>query len=362
MKQSDQVGPYRLEEELGQGGMGTVWRAVPVAGGDAVALKLLAGDPGPDALARFRAEIRTLGRFDHPGVVRLLEHGQTASGSPWYAMDLLKGQPLSQWLRGGDPAGKSTHWTHALPTTHTARSMTGVVASATTLGLSKPGLWPPEGPVGPQEELKVIAWPPVGVEGRLALVAKVCHTLAMIHGLGVVHCDIKPENVVITDEGVPVLVDFGIAEVIGRRVLGEALEIAGIQAGTPHYISPEQILGEPVDARADLYALGCILYECVCGTPPFAHGSAIGIMLRHLSEQPVPLHRRVEGGARGALGCGGGAALKVALGQARVCDRRGAARRPGGTVCGGAVGGAGAKALLVPHGGDRPESGGAARV
>ena len=122
----------------------------------------------------------------------------------------------------------------------------------------------------------------------LASIAPLCRALAYVHGEGVVHCDLKPENVVLDRRGLPVLVDFGIADQVGARIEHDALEVAGVQAGTPHYISPEQIRGDQVDARADLYALGCILYEMITGRPPFLGSSPMSVIIQHMSQPHRP--------------------------------------------------------------------------
>jgi hypothetical protein len=126
----------------------------------------------------------------------------------------------------------------------------------------------------------------------LRVVLRLCETLAVLHGAGVVHRDLKPDNVFVRGTGEPVLVDFGLAAhgAIGREIL----DAGGAVVGTLHYMAPEQLQGEYVDARADLYSLGCILYECLTGEPPFV-GTPMQVIHQHLNEEPEPLTRRVEG-------------------------------------------------------------------
>jgi predicted ATPase len=129
--------------------------------------------------------------------------------------------------------------------------------------------------------------------GFLTLVAQLCRTLAYLHGEGIVHRDIKPQNVIIRPDGTPVLLDFGLASYFGAGGR-ESLEIGGKVEGTPEYMSPEQIRGELVDARSDLYAVGCILYEGMTGRVPFRSGTAVGTLRAHIKVPPVPPRSLVE--------------------------------------------------------------------
>jgi hypothetical protein len=231
---------YRLLDELGRGGMGIVYLAEDPASGARVALKTVR-PRAPGALGAIHREIHTLNRLSHPGVVRILAHG-IEDGRPWYAMDLIEGSTLEARL-------------HAL---HDG----GPAAAAAVAAV-------------------------LGVLGRLA------GTLAFLHGEGVVHRDVSPRNVVIRSDGTPLLVDFGLAlrdEHRGRAVL--ALSSVG---GTIAYIAPEQIRGALVDARADLYALGCILYQTVTGRPPFLAEGVSDLAFKHLVEEPVPPSRLAPG-------------------------------------------------------------------
>src|SRR5919198_355972 len=230
------VGPYRVERVIAQGGMGVVCEARDHRSGDRAAVKCLRTLDSAD-LASFRREVHTLRTLRHPGVVRVLDHG-VADGAPWYAMDLIEGPTLRQVL--GAPGGH---------------------------GLQAPAI---------------------------GLVGQLCETLAFLHGEGIVHRDLKPENVVVAPSGTPVIVDFGLvarfAAVVGR----EALEVGGEFVGSVAYMAPEQITGDFVDARADLYAVGCLLYEVIAGAPPF-EGDPRTVVQRHLNEAPTPLSARVAG-------------------------------------------------------------------
>src|SRR5262249_59494023 len=123
--------------------------------------------------------------------------------------------------------------------------------------------------------------------GWLRLCGRICGSLAFIHGEGIVHRDLKPGNVFVRDDGSPVLVDFGLAS-SSRDAIGRArLEIAGELMGTAPYMAPEQVRAEPVDARADLYALGCMLYEALTGQLPFSSSTADETAEQHLYRWPL---------------------------------------------------------------------------
>jgi tetratricopeptide (TPR) repeat protein len=195
-----------------------------------VALKVLE-TLAPRDLEGFRREIYTLSRLRHPGLVRIVDHGIEA-GIPWYAMELVAGMTLEERWHGRTPGEDASERRAAL-----------------------------------------------------RILCRLCLTLAFLHGEGVVHRDLKPGNVLIRADGEPVLIDFGLAAPFGTG--REVLEIGGELAGTLAYMAPEQIRGEFVDARADLYSLGCLLYEALTGAPPF-EGSAAEVMHGHLADPPVP--------------------------------------------------------------------------
>ena len=326
-----QQGPYELLHQLGEGGMGTVWLARHHRSNQLVALKILT-DNDARIKSRFRNEIKTLQNIPHPGVVRFIEAG-TSQNTLWYAMELIEGKPLSwhlkklakRWPTPHLQAHMSTldkrsssHWTSHLsqldklisqphntpptipvqrPSTLTprlknARSVQALREALATTLTSSPDAHDPSpnhNLLDEEHNLPPRTWPDDDLITLLGNIAQLCTTLAHIHGEGIVHCDLKPENIVINKDGDAILVDFGIADKFGARVEHEVLEGAGIQAGTAYYISPEQIRGEPVDARTDLYAIGCILHEILTGAPPFSQGTPMAILLKHLSTPPTPL-------------------------------------------------------------------------
>ena len=324
-----QFGPYEGIERLGQGGMGTVWLARGPDQQELVALKTV-NRVEPKLLSRFRREIRTLKRLSHPGVIACLDEGVTPTGQPWYTMPLLRGACLMTHLRRAEwslradasqvsleattqPAPTAQdHWisrleqlwmtgtlaasasaqAQALALTASATALAAkpwpepdLHASATPTQDKPPGLGDLPGarrwPLGPAHQ-QILSW-----LGQLAM------TLAYLHGEGVVHCDLKPENIFITQQGQVILLDFGIAEHFGARVEPDVLEAAGLQAGTAHYIAPEQLRGGAVDARTDLYSLGCILYQVLAGRVPFDDAQLSAILHHQLHTSPPLISRRL---------------------------------------------------------------------
>lgn len=209
------IGAYQLLEPVGAGGSGVVYRARDHQTGRLVALKTARSlDVGE--LRSLRREVHALGRMRHPGVVRIIEHG-VSDGIPWYTMELLAGETLRQWL--------SSH---------------------------------PRDGSGRVEALRMLA--------------RLCDALAFIHGEGVVHRDLKPENIFLDQVRGPVLVDFGLVSQFAGPIARERLDAVGAGWGSLDYMAPEQLHGGSVDARADLYSLGCVLYEILAGRPPFPGG------------------------------------------------------------------------------------------
>lgn len=204
------LGPYRLLREIGEGGMGTVYLAVRDDDEyhTEVAIKLLhRGFGKAHAVARFRDERQILATLVHPGIVRLLDGGSTEDGSPYLVMECVEGQSITRY------------------------------AEAHNLSI-------PE---------------------RLVLFRHVCTAVTFAHQRLIVHRDIKPSNVLVTVDGVPKLLDFGIAKLLDPEANREARTRTGVHMFTPEYASPEQILGEPVTTSADVYSLGAVLYELCTG-------------------------------------------------------------------------------------------------
>ena len=209
------IGPYRLTECLGEGGMGTVWAAEQVGPIQRrVAVKLVkAGMDTRQVLARFAAERRVLARMRHPHIARVHDAGATDDGRPYFVMELVEGTPITSYCR--------------------------------------------------QHEL--------GLEARLELMLPVCEAVQHAHHQGVIHRDLKPSNVLVSEvdgRPHPVVIDFGIAKLVDDpEQEGTRTALRG-GLGTPAYMSPEQAAGEAVDTRTDVYGLGALLYQLLAGTPP----------------------------------------------------------------------------------------------
>jgi eukaryotic-like serine/threonine-protein kinase len=217
-QQGSQIGPYKLLEQIGEGGMGIVYMAEqhePVR--RRVALKLI--KPGMDTrqvIARFEAERQALAVMDHPSIARVLDAGTTQSGRPYFVMELVRGVPI---------------------TTHCDENN-------------------------------------LSVRERLELFASVCQAVQHAHTKGIIHRDIKPTNVMITrQDGRPIvkIIDFGIAKAMGQQLTEKTLFTNFAQMiGTPLYMSPEQAeqSGVDIDTRSDIYSLGVLLYELLTGSTP----------------------------------------------------------------------------------------------
>ena len=303
-----EIGGYEIVSPLGRGGMGVVYRARDPVTGDGVALKTVLW-AGEGALAAIRREILALSAIRHPGVVKVLAEG-VHDGRPWYAMELIEGQSLRQrfasmWQPAsgahttmdarasslGDGAGLDDDRRSTLgPGFEVTASGSEVVGAAQDV-LAEAGLrrrahdTQPEPFAAAQAPGSLAV--PAELRGLLELMVAMCEPLAHVHAAGIVHRDLTPDNIIVRGDGTPVLVDFGLASSF-RRGGREALAVGGTIVGTTHYMAPEQIRGELVDARADLYSLGCILYEALTGRPPFLGASASGILSMHLYESPVP--------------------------------------------------------------------------
>jgi predicted ATPase/serine/threonine protein kinase len=345
-------GPYRVLGLIGKGGMGLVYHAIHETTREEVAIKTVRVRKR-GMLHRIRREILALARIKHPGLVRIIETGQS-QGQPWYAMELLRGPTLQALLIQRHPSPPrsieperpdSSGWDtradfildlgsfevdpslKALSDRETRTFGLGEILSPSKLETVDQAKWSDskapttdEIPVSPEAPTVALPMPtgnPTGAStvevngdsdciagssvGRpppqpipegplrdfLILMSRLCGTLAYLHGMGVVHRDVKPQNVIILPDGTPVLLDFGLASYFGACGR-ESLEIGGKIEGTPEYMSPEQIRGEFVDARADLYSFGCILYEVATGKVPFRAKTAGGTLRAHVKSPPIP--------------------------------------------------------------------------
>ncbi|WP_437616082.1 protein kinase [Sorangium sp. So ce834] len=254
---STHIGPYQLLGRLGQGGMGVVYRGRHAETGQTAAIKTIFS-ASELTIASIRREIYALGRLRHPGVVRIVDQG-VSDGLPWYAMELLEGRTLQNCIQ----------------------EIWHEVRSAETTPLSAPGTRP--GAAAPRS-----AAPREASRHMLTLIRRLCAPLAYLHGQGIVHRDLKPANVFLRDGDLPVLVDLGIAGSFGGAEGREELAVDREVMGTLAYMAPEQILGKLADARADLYALGCLLYQCLTGSTPFPSTPESELGRHHLRTAPEP--------------------------------------------------------------------------
>ncbi len=225
---------YRIERELGRGGMATVFLAHDLRHDRPVALKVLhpelASTLGPE---RFQREIKLAARLQHPHILTVHDSGDTA-GQLWYTMPFVRGESLRDRLR-------------------------------------REGQLP--------------------VEVAVDLTRQVALALDYAHREGVVHRDLKPENILLSD-GQALVADFGIAKAVSAA--GDAqLTETGMAIGTPAYMSPEQAVGGQVDGRSDVYALGCVVYEMLAGEPPFTGATPQALIAKRMLE-PVPHVRTVR--------------------------------------------------------------------
>ncbi|HKY36828.1 MAG TPA: protein kinase [Polyangiaceae bacterium] len=263
-------GPYRVEARIGSGGMGVVYRGRHVTSGEAVAVKTIQVRSA-ELIAAFRREVQVLAGLSHPGIVRVLDQGLT-DGTPWYAMELVEGRPLSSLLHGTLSATTEVVVGRGQRTAPLAEELEDKAAS---------GTWPTKREPYPDRP---------SLNELLKVIRKVCVALGFVHSHGLVHRDLKPENILIQANGNPVLVDFGVVGQFSDTSGREVLELVGT-AGTLAYMAPEQALGSLVDARADLFSLGCILYECIVGEPPFGRAGLYDPSV----EQPPPPSKRAAG-------------------------------------------------------------------
>jgi hypothetical protein len=222
-------GRFQILREAGAGGMGRVYQAVDPDRDRQLAIKVLARQTLDD-LARFAAEAEVLEKLEHEAIVAYVAHGTTPDGEPYLAMAWLDGESLASRLR---------------------------------------------------REL-------LSVREAVQLAERVAGALAYAHSRGVVHRDLKPSNLILAggDPGRAVLVDFGVAR---DSAVDRALTRTGQMVGTPGFMAPEQARGGGIDGRADLFALGCVLYQSLTGRPPFDADELIGVLALLLLEDPAPL-------------------------------------------------------------------------
>jgi hypothetical protein len=248
VREARQLGQYILEAKIGEGGMGVVYRARHAMLRRPTAIKLL--PPGKSRerdVLRFEREVQMTSRLTHPNTISVYDFGRTPDGIFYYAMELLDGVDLERLVRA-------------------------------------------KGPLAPPRAMHVLG--------------QICGALSEAHEAGMIHRDIKPGNVFLCRQGgahdVAKVLDFGLVRDVGREASNPALSLtgtaAGIVVGTPHYLAPEAILRpESVDARSDLYAVGCVAYFLLTGRPPFDGRSFVELCGHHLHTVAPPISSLVAG-------------------------------------------------------------------
>ncbi len=232
------AGRYRILAKLGEGGMGAVYRGEQISLKRKCAIKLLKPELSSDAglVKRFNAEAELVAKLSHPNVVNIYDFGQDQDGTLFIAMEFIEGRSLRSAM---------------------------------------------------------IADGPLPVRRAVAIAAQVAASLTDAHAHGIVHRDLKPDNVMLTERGrekdVVRVLDFGIAKLRDEnKQTVQAMTQAGDLVGTPQYMAPEQIRGDRIDGRTDVYALGAMLYEMVTGRLPFEGPTVMAILSKHLTETPPP--------------------------------------------------------------------------
>lgn len=232
------AGKYVIEELIGEGAMGRVYKAKQTTLGKPFAAKILAPHLLHDeqSHARFAAEAHNAASLNHPNCVSVVDYGQTPDGIAFIVMEYIKGVTLERVI------------TEQFPLT--------------------------------QERI-------------VDLAVQILAALTEAHGLGILHRDLKPENILVqqlrTHGELAKVLDFGIAKLMEEQsTAGSGLTSQGMVCGTPEYMSPEQARGHKLDQRSDIYAVGVILYQMLTGRPPFESSSAVEVLHKHLSEEPIP--------------------------------------------------------------------------
>jgi eukaryotic-like serine/threonine-protein kinase len=228
------AGRYEIIEPIGSGAMGVVYRALDLELSEPVTIKTLRREFVADstALARFKSELRLARRISHRNVVRTHDVGD-ADGMYFITMEYVEG--------------------------------TSVKALITERGR-------------------------LPVHATLPIAKQLCRALEVAHEEGIIHRDIKPHNMVLAPDGVLKVMDFGIARLLGRT---QGMTQTGMVVGNPEYMAPEQLLGEDVDVRADIYAVGVVIYECLTGRTPHTADNPMALISRVLEQRPVPPHELV---------------------------------------------------------------------
>jgi serine/threonine-protein kinase len=237
------AGRYRVTSRIGEGGMGVVYRCRQMPADRLVAMKMLHATAEPGWVDRFLTEVRACAKLTHPNTIRIFDFGATEDGRLFMTMELLDGISLRTALA--------------------------------------------QGPIQPRRALKIVM--------------QCAGSLAEAHTKGIIHRDIKPDNVFLLDlENSPdfvKLLDFSIA-----KMEGGMRTQTGLVVGTPEYMSPEHAQGYPLDPRSDVYALGIVAYEMVCGRVPFTNEDMTAVLVMQIQEPPPPLPPSIPPGVQQIIG------------------------------------------------------------
>jgi serine/threonine protein kinase len=240
------AGQFRVVQRIGSGGMGAVYKAEQPDMNRFVAVKILHPKyvSRPDLVSRFRREARAMSHLSHPNTARVFMYGQLEDGACYIVMEYLEGKNLAQITRA-------------------------------------------EGMLQPARAVNIMV--------------QVCGALEEAHRQGMVHRDLKPENIFLTSQGgiadFPKVLDFGLAKVTQREMRPGSLILTqeGMVFGTPEFMSPEQARGQQLDARSDIYSLGCILYEMLTGKLPFDASQPMDYLALQIRGTPIMLSKRIPG-------------------------------------------------------------------
>lgn len=235
---------YHIKKKLGEGGMGQVYLAEHVKMGRRCAVKIMSAAllNDPEAVSRFNREAANASRIAHANVCSIYDFGETSDGLIYLAMEYIEGRSLTDLLKETGP-----------------------------LPLARGG----------------------------AILAQAADALQAAHDLGIVHRDLKPDNIMVTTtrgRDVVKVVDFGIAKATGADSRSQQVTRTGLVVGTPEYMSPEQLTGDSLDGRSDIYSLGLVFYRMLTGVLPFKSESAQETMIKRLTDDPLPLAEALPGG------------------------------------------------------------------
>ena len=308
------LGPFRIERQVGRGGLGAVYRAVDCRTGVTVALKMLPPGTDPSATRRLRREFDALRHLHHPNIVRVFDLGEV-DGFPWLSMEFVDGMSLREWLvvaglpkllepepEADAPEGVDLDVLFEEPDSGSLLAAARARRFRVETGL--------EAMLTDDEQIDQNN--PDRLHALCEALAQVCDGLSFIHTRGLLHRDVKPGNILVRQDRRATLVDFGLA----KRITDDP-EITdhGHGVGTYRYMSPEQARGEPLDRRSDLYALGATLWELIAGRPAFPHRNQLELLEAIIYREPPDISR-INPGAPAAL-----ARLAERLLQKRPEDR-----------------------------------------